>query len=279
MARGGAAARAAAAAAPLPPAAPGGALPAGAGRGKMDPNRIIQALRGTIDPNLRIAAENELDQVSGNSAAPQLRPRPRLRPGRRPVWGRLDPPAGAGGVAAAPPSAPVPAGSAPQRGAAGRLKRKAGLGRRRHPPPELPVSGRSREAWRAGSKPAPLRLPGPPGRGLPLPAPGASSWAPGEERRPGGPPSVGGLWPLVRRWPPVRGCLVAPGAWVPVGWAGSPPAVSVVLSAVTRGAGRSGAKCGRSHPRRGPSWVLEGTTLGSALPRSLCLALTGDRQQ
>lgn len=29
----------------------------------MDPNRIIQALRGTIDPNLRIAAENELNQV------------------------------------------------------------------------------------------------------------------------------------------------------------------------------------------------------------------------
>lgn len=29
----------------------------------MDPNRIIQALKGTIDPNLRIAAENELNQV------------------------------------------------------------------------------------------------------------------------------------------------------------------------------------------------------------------------
>ncbi|XP_022527552.2 importin-8 isoform X2 [Astyanax mexicanus] len=28
----------------------------------MDPNRIIQALKGTIDPNLRIAAENELNQ-------------------------------------------------------------------------------------------------------------------------------------------------------------------------------------------------------------------------
>ncbi|XP_031438551.1 importin-8 isoform X1 [Clupea harengus] len=28
----------------------------------MDPNRIIQALKGTIDPNLRIAAENELKQ-------------------------------------------------------------------------------------------------------------------------------------------------------------------------------------------------------------------------
>uniref|UniRef100_A0A3B3SL01 Importin 8 n=1 Tax=Paramormyrops kingsleyae TaxID=1676925 RepID=A0A3B3SL01_9TELE len=30
----------------------------------MDPNRIIQALKGTIDPNLRIAAENELNQVA-----------------------------------------------------------------------------------------------------------------------------------------------------------------------------------------------------------------------
>lgn len=30
----------------------------------MDPNRIIQALKGTIDPNLRVAAENELNQVS-----------------------------------------------------------------------------------------------------------------------------------------------------------------------------------------------------------------------
>lgn len=30
----------------------------------MDPNRIIQALKGTIDPNLRLTAENELNQVS-----------------------------------------------------------------------------------------------------------------------------------------------------------------------------------------------------------------------
>ncbi|CAF91761.1 unnamed protein product, partial [Tetraodon nigroviridis] len=29
----------------------------------MDPNRIIQALKGTIDPSMRIAAENELNQV------------------------------------------------------------------------------------------------------------------------------------------------------------------------------------------------------------------------
>lgn len=36
----------------------------------MDLNRIIQALKGTIDPKLRIAAENELNQVrSGPSAA------------------------------------------------------------------------------------------------------------------------------------------------------------------------------------------------------------------
>lgn len=33
----------------------------------MDPNRIIQALKGTIDPNLRLAAENELNQVSDPS--------------------------------------------------------------------------------------------------------------------------------------------------------------------------------------------------------------------
>uniref|UniRef100_A0A7N5JBX9 Importin N-terminal domain-containing protein n=1 Tax=Ailuropoda melanoleuca TaxID=9646 RepID=A0A7N5JBX9_AILME len=30
----------------------------------MDLNRIIQALKGTIDPKLRIAAENELNQFS-----------------------------------------------------------------------------------------------------------------------------------------------------------------------------------------------------------------------
>lgn len=30
---------------------------------QMDPNRIIQALKGTIDPNMRIVAENELNQV------------------------------------------------------------------------------------------------------------------------------------------------------------------------------------------------------------------------
>uniref|UniRef100_A0A3B4A067 Importin N-terminal domain-containing protein n=1 Tax=Periophthalmus magnuspinnatus TaxID=409849 RepID=A0A3B4A067_9GOBI len=28
----------------------------------MDPNRIVQALKGTIDPSLRLAAENELNQ-------------------------------------------------------------------------------------------------------------------------------------------------------------------------------------------------------------------------
>lgn len=31
----------------------------------MDLNRIIQALKGTIDPKLRVAAETELNQVSG----------------------------------------------------------------------------------------------------------------------------------------------------------------------------------------------------------------------
>lgn len=36
----------------------------------MDLNRIIQALKGTIDPKLRIAAENELNQVRSRPAAP-----------------------------------------------------------------------------------------------------------------------------------------------------------------------------------------------------------------
>lgn len=35
----------------------------------MDPNRIIQALKGTIDPKLRVAAENELNQVRGHPRA------------------------------------------------------------------------------------------------------------------------------------------------------------------------------------------------------------------
>jgi hypothetical protein len=35
----------------------------------MDLNRIIQALKGTIDPKLRIAAENELNQVRSRPAA------------------------------------------------------------------------------------------------------------------------------------------------------------------------------------------------------------------
>lgn len=38
----------------------------------MDLNRIIQALKGTIDPKLRIAAETELNQVS--SVPPVLFP-------------------------------------------------------------------------------------------------------------------------------------------------------------------------------------------------------------
>ncbi|PNI29430.1 IPO8 isoform 3 [Pan troglodytes] len=32
----------------------------------MDLNRIIQALKGTIDPKLRIAAENELNQFTSD---------------------------------------------------------------------------------------------------------------------------------------------------------------------------------------------------------------------
>lgn len=42
--------------------------PGGYKRAEMDPNRIIQALKGTIDPKLRIAAENELNQVRGADA-------------------------------------------------------------------------------------------------------------------------------------------------------------------------------------------------------------------
>lgn len=38
---------------------------------EMDPNRIVQALRGTIDPKMRLAAENELNQVG---AIPELTP-------------------------------------------------------------------------------------------------------------------------------------------------------------------------------------------------------------
>lgn len=38
----------------------------------MDPNRIIQALKGTIDPKLRLAAENELNQVSDPSGEVSL---------------------------------------------------------------------------------------------------------------------------------------------------------------------------------------------------------------
>lgn len=39
----------------------------------MDLNRIIQALKGTIDPKLRIAAENELNQVRRGPSAPLFR--------------------------------------------------------------------------------------------------------------------------------------------------------------------------------------------------------------
>jgi len=46
----------------------------------MDPNRIIQALKGTIDPNLRLAAENELNQVSEPSREVSLGSRSTKRP-------------------------------------------------------------------------------------------------------------------------------------------------------------------------------------------------------
>lgn len=55
--------------------------------GDMDLNRIIQALKGTIDPKLRIAAETELNQVSsGPPLLASLSPsrHPSLRFG--PLW-------------------------------------------------------------------------------------------------------------------------------------------------------------------------------------------------
>lgn len=68
----------------------------------MDPNRIIQALKGTIDPNLRIAAETELNQVrrgrhllcirvTGRGLLVGSAPRPWSRPGLsfgRGLWGK-----------------------------------------------------------------------------------------------------------------------------------------------------------------------------------------------
>lgn len=44
--------------------------------GAMDLNRIIQALKGTIDPKLRIAAETELNQVSSGPAFSSSSPFP-----------------------------------------------------------------------------------------------------------------------------------------------------------------------------------------------------------
>lgn len=59
----------------------------------MDPNRIIQALKGTIDPKLRIAAENELNQVRRGEqrAAPAGSRRPPALPRPRPAAPHLPP--------------------------------------------------------------------------------------------------------------------------------------------------------------------------------------------
>lgn len=137
------------------------------GKGRMDPNRIIQALKGTIDPKLRIAAENELNQVRGAdgpgrdppAACPAPAP-PRLTLAAErygvawPRWQGRGAGGGAvrGGCRGAPPPSSRGGGtatSAPQRGAAGRgslrrcpplarVQRSAGLGhgRQQHPPPE-----------------------------------------------------------------------------------------------------------------------------------------------
>lgn len=74
----------------------------------MDLNRIIQALKGTIDPKLRIAAENELNQVRSGPAAPPAGPRLSLL----------------GAPISTPRGAPDPRGSGLQR-----------------PPPSAPGSG------------------------------------------------------------------------------------------------------------------------------------------
>ncbi|KAK1341285.1 hypothetical protein QTO34_017689 [Cnephaeus nilssonii] len=68
----------------------------------MDLNRIIQALKGTIDPKLRIAAENELNQVRPGPRRPPI-PTPRRRPSpHRPAPA----PAPRRRVRAAPPGPP-----------------------------------------------------------------------------------------------------------------------------------------------------------------------------
>lgn len=71
----------------------------------MDLNRIIQALKGTIDPKLRIAAENELNQVRSGPAAPPPAPRLSLR------GAPISTPAGRRTRAAPACSAPTPGSS------------------------------------------------------------------------------------------------------------------------------------------------------------------------
>lgn len=135
------------------------------GKGKMDPNRIIQALKGTIDPKLRIAAENELNQVRGADG-----------PGR-------DPPAAC--PAPAPPrlaSPRPPRGTGPScpagRGAGGG---RGWGGRRGAPPPprrQRPLRSLRSEGrlWDGGPRAAALPLRGmqrkaAPGRGAAAPSP------------------------------------------------------------------------------------------------------------
>lgn len=69
----------------------------------MDLNRIIQALKGTIDPKLRIAAENELNQVSRGACGDPRAARGRRGAGRRPAHllgtGARRCPGGLGGAA------------------------------------------------------------------------------------------------------------------------------------------------------------------------------------
>lgn len=248
-----------------PSSCPRGSAACRRGEGKMDPNRIIQALKGTIDPKLRIAAENELNQVRGAdgpgrdppAACPAPAP-PRLTPAaarhgvarpRRQGHG-----GGSGGSGCAPSSAqgrrgrPLrgegPWGGGPPPVAARRLRglqRRTGPGRGwRHPPPERVLPHRLSAAapprrWpghsaagpgggglASGGRAARVRLPGPPGRGLPLrgrPVLGASGWR-------------------------ARSAAPGPRRWVPGGRAGSLPSLNFVLNVVTLGAGRPGAKRG-----------------------------------
>lgn len=66
----------------------------------MDPNRIVQALKGTIDPGLRIAAEHELNQVRVGFVSAEVR-----------LWGTVRSWSGPGGGNGVGPGDEEPPGS------------------------------------------------------------------------------------------------------------------------------------------------------------------------